>query len=68
MMYDAFSYENLYLINPMEQSASWESYSLSSAQEISEFYRTRKFITVFTTVRCQSLSWARFIQSTPSHS
>jgi hypothetical protein len=31
------------------------------------FYRTRRFITVFTTARLWSLSWARCTQSTPSH-
>jgi hypothetical protein len=30
------------------------------------FYGTRRFITVFTTARHWSLSWARWIQSTPS--
>jgi hypothetical protein len=31
------------------------------------FYGTRRFITVFTRTRHWSLSWARWIQSTPSH-
>jgi hypothetical protein len=31
------------------------------------FYRTRRFISVFTRARHLSLSWARWIQSPPSH-
>jgi hypothetical protein len=40
-------------------------YSLS--QKFPSFYGTRGFITVFTTACHWSLSWARWIQSTPSH-
>jgi hypothetical protein len=36
------------------------------AQLVKKFHRTRRFITVFTTVRDLFLSWARWIQSTPS--
>jgi hypothetical protein len=46
----------------MEQSPSWEA-----SQEIPRFYGTRKFITIFTTARRWSLSWARWIQSKSSH-
>jgi hypothetical protein len=35
--------------NSMEQSPSWESDSHLPSQEISSFYETRIFITVFTT-------------------
>jgi hypothetical protein len=31
------------------------------------FYGIQRFITVFTRALCWSLSWARLIQSTPSH-
>jgi hypothetical protein len=37
------------------------------AKKFPAFYATRKFITVFTRARRWSLSWARCIQSTPSH-
>jgi len=37
------------------------------AKKFPAFYETRRFITVFTTARHWSLSWARWIQSTPSH-
>jgi hypothetical protein len=37
----------------------------SARQEIPPFYRTWRFITVFTKARHQPLSWARWIQSTP---
>jgi hypothetical protein len=36
-------------------------------KKFSAFYGTQKFITVFTTARHWSLSWARCIQSTPPH-
>jgi hypothetical protein len=36
-------------------------------QQFPVFYGTRRFITVFTRARHGSLSWARCIQSTPSH-
>jgi hypothetical protein len=36
-------------------------------KKFSAFYGTRRFITVFTTARHWSLSWARWTQSTPSH-
>ena len=36
------------------------------ANKFPAFYTTRRFITVFTTARHLSLSWARWIQSTPS--
>jgi hypothetical protein len=36
-------------------------------KKLPTFYKNRKFFTVFTTARYCSLSWARWIQSTPSH-
>jgi hypothetical protein len=49
----------------MEQSP-WEDGSHSASQEIPPpFYGNRRFITVFTTARHWSLSWAKWIQSTP---
>jgi hypothetical protein len=54
------------LTNSMEQRPSWEASGHSASQEIPCLYGTRRFITVFTT-RHSSLSWARWIQSTPFH-
>jgi hypothetical protein len=52
----------------MEQSPSWEANStLSQSRNPPAFYRTRRFITVFTRVRHLSLSWSRLIKSTPSN-
>jgi hypothetical protein len=50
----------------MEQSSSWEANS-HLVMKFRAFYGTRRFITVFTTARHWSLSWARCTQSTPSH-
>jgi len=55
----------------MKQSPSSEANSHSANQEINSFrfpssYGTQRFITVFTSVHHWSLSWARWIQSTPS--
>jgi hypothetical protein len=51
----------------MKQSPSWEANSRSASQEIpTNFYGTRRFITVFTRPYHRSLSEARWIQSTPS--
>jgi hypothetical protein len=51
----------------MEQSQSSQANSHSSDQ-VSAFYGTKMFITVFTRGRHWSLSWARWIQFTPSQS
>jgi hypothetical protein len=51
----------------MEQNCRGEADSHSASQEILAFYGTRTFITVFTTARHWTLSWARWIQSTPSY-
>jgi hypothetical protein len=45
----------------------WEASSHSASQDISHFYGTGRFITVFTKACHCSLSWARCIQSTSSH-
>jgi hypothetical protein len=55
------------LTNYMKQSPSWEAKSHSASQEILQFYGTLRFITAFTTARYWSLSWVRWIQSTPSN-
>jgi hypothetical protein len=44
--------------NSMEQSPSWEADSRSPSQKFSNFYGTRRFITVFTTARHRSLPCA----------
>jgi hypothetical protein len=51
----------------MEQRPSWEANSHSARQETPTFYGTRRFIIAFTKGRFWSLSYARFIQYTPSH-
>jgi hypothetical protein len=51
----------------MEHGPSWKSDSSSDSQEIPAIYRTWRFITVIITARHRSLSWARWIQSTPSY-
>jgi hypothetical protein len=69
---NTFGSNSLYLniglafTNCMEQSPYWEADSHSASQEIPTFYGTPRFITVFTTARLWSLSWATWIQSTPS--
>jgi hypothetical protein len=45
----------------MEQSPLTEANSHSASQEIPAFYRTRRFISVFTRARPWSLSWTRWI-------
>jgi len=61
------AYSSVGLAISMEQSPSWESNSSSADQDIL-LYRTRRFITVFTTSRHWSLPWAIWTQSTISHS
>ena len=51
----------------MEQSPPWEANRFSVSQEIPTFYGTRRSITALTSARHLSLSWARSIQSVPSH-
>jgi hypothetical protein len=52
----------------MEQSPSWEAKtSYNYSRNSSHFMELGRFITVFTRARHLSLSWARLIQSMPSH-
>jgi hypothetical protein len=51
--------------NSMEQSPSSEAISPQLVTKFPAFYRTRRFIAVFTKTRRWTLSWARWIQSTP---
>ena len=52
----------------MEQSPSCEANRFSGSQEIPRIlWNPKRFITVFTTARHLYLSWARSIQSMPSH-
>jgi hypothetical protein len=55
-----------YQTNSMEQSPSWEANSHSASQEITRLSWTWRFRIVFTRSRHWSLSWARWIQATPS--
>jgi len=55
------------LTNSMEQSPSLEANITQLDIKFPAFYGTRRFIIVLTTARHWSLSWARWIQSTPSH-
>jgi len=50
----------------MEQSP-WKTISHSGSKNFAAFYKTRRFITVFTRCCCWSLYWDSWIQSTPSH-
>jgi len=50
----------------MEQSPSWAADSYSATWKFLAFYGTQNFIIVFTRNRNCSLSWTRFIHSTPS--
>jgi len=50
----------------MEQS-SFKPIVTQLVKKFLVFYEIRRFITVFTTVRHWTLSWARWIQSTPFH-
>jgi hypothetical protein len=52
-----------YLLTPWGRVLLEQLLGLAASQEIPRIYGTRKFITVFTSVRHLSLSWARFIQS-----
>jgi hypothetical protein len=49
----------------MEQGPSSEAKGHSTSEDLSAFYRTRRFITAFATAHHWSLSWAKCIQSTP---
>jgi hypothetical protein len=56
---------NLHYLS-MEKNPSSEATSRSASQEIRLLWKP-KFIAVFTRARHWSLSWAKWIQSTPSH-
>jgi len=49
----------------MGQSLSWEDNG-HSVKKLPAFYENRSFITVFTRARRLSISWAKWIQYTPS--
>lgn len=55
------------ITNSMELGPSWEANSCLTTQEILMLYGSWRFITVFTRTHLWLLSWARQIQSTPSH-
>jgi len=48
----------------MEQSLYWEASCSWASQKFPAFYVSRKFLTVCTTARNFSLSWAKLIKST----
>jgi hypothetical protein len=53
-----------WLTHSMEQSPSWEAdQSLQLVKKFPAFYGTRRFVTVLTSARHLSLSWANSIQS-----
>ena len=51
--------------NPIGDSPFWEGNRSSSSRETPRIYWTLRFITISTTARPLSLSWARSIQSMP---
>jgi hypothetical protein len=51
----------------MEQSFSWKTDSRSASQEIPRFYVTGSLVIVFTRAHHRFMSWAKWIQSTPSN-
>jgi hypothetical protein len=51
----------------MELSPSWEAANCAATKNFPAFYGTWRFITMFTRALHWSLSWARSIQSIPSH-
>jgi hypothetical protein len=55
------------LTNPMELNPSWEAFSCAATQNFPTSYETRRFITVFTRVLHQFLSWGRPIQPISPH-
>jgi hypothetical protein len=48
-------------MNFAEHGASWDANGRSARKKIPAFYVTRRFITVFTTARHRTISWARWI-------
>jgi hypothetical protein len=53
----------IYQTNSMDQSPSWEA---QLVKKVPALYGTWRCITAFTKARSRPLSWARWIQSTPS--
>jgi hypothetical protein len=51
--------------NCMGQTPSWKATSWTASQTLSQFYSSRKFVTMLTIIRHWS-SWATWNQSTPS--
>ena len=60
-------FRNLTLSKCMAQSPSWTAISPSACQEVPAVYENWRFITVFTKVHHFFVSWARWLQSLPSH-
>jgi hypothetical protein len=64
------SFKSIYLTPQRASSqlydteSSLEVHSYTAGQNIPRFYRTRRFVTVFTKANIWTLSWARWIQST----
>jgi hypothetical protein len=58
-----YIYTLTYLLTPWSRVLFEKLTGFAASQEIPRIYGTRKFITVFTSVRQLSLSWARSIQS-----
>jgi hypothetical protein len=54
---------SIYLFTPWSRVLREKLTGFAASQEIPAFYGTRKFITVLTSARQLSLSWARSIQS-----
>jgi hypothetical protein len=63
MMDDCVTHQ---ITNSMEQSPSSEAHGFT-ASEIPPFYGTQRFITMFTVARHLTLSWTRWVPSTPSN-
>jgi len=57
----------MWITYSMNRSSSLEVNSSSASQQITRLLRNPRFITVFKRAHHWSLSWARFIQYTPSH-
>ena len=53
------------LTNLMDQSTSWKAKRSSAGQDLSSFYGTQRFITMFTTARKLSVYLDKSIQSMP---
>jgi hypothetical protein len=63
-----FTYLLTYLLTHSTQhSPSWEANRFAASQEIPHIFRTRRFITAFTSARHISLFWTSSLQSIPPH-